>query len=99
MTNSHNTTVDLPLLLVRMQPTSGSNDDILMPQLSKLFFLVPTYLFTYLFTMMPFEPLVLVPVHHKAWLDNCTTHSLCCLLRPRSHAVAMSLRDTLGARL
>jgi hypothetical protein len=29
MTNSHDTTIDLPLLLVGMQPTSGSNDDIL----------------------------------------------------------------------
>jgi hypothetical protein len=76
MTNSRNTTVDLPLLLADMQPTSGSNDDKLTPQLSKLFFLVPTYLFTYLFTVMPLEPFVLVPVHRKAWLDNCTVHSL-----------------------
>jgi hypothetical protein len=77
MTNSHDTTtVDLPLLLVGMQPTSGFNDDILTPQLSKLFFLVPTYLFTDLFTVMPFEPFVVVPVHRKAWLDNCTVHSL-----------------------
>jgi hypothetical protein len=77
MTNSHDTTtVDLPLLLVGMQPTPGFNDDIFTPQLSKLLFLVPTYLFTDLFTVLPFEPFVLVPVHRKAWLDNCTVHSL-----------------------
>jgi hypothetical protein len=78
MKDSHDTTtVDLPLLLlVSMQPTSGSNDDILTPQLLMLFSLVPTYLFTYLFTMMPFQPFVLVPVHRKAWLDNCTAHLL-----------------------
>jgi hypothetical protein len=77
MTDSHDTTtVDLPLLLVRMQPTSGSNDDILKPQLSKLFFLVLFYQSTYLLVVMPFEPFVLVPAHCKAWLDNCTVHSL-----------------------
>jgi hypothetical protein len=59
MTNSHDTTVDLPLLLVGMQPTSGSNDDILTPQLSMPFSLVPSYQSTYLFTVMPLEPLVL----------------------------------------
>jgi hypothetical protein len=78
MTDSHDTiTVDLPLLLVGMQPTSGSNDDILTLQLPTLFSLVPTYLFTYLFTVMPLEPLALVRMHCKACLDNCTMHSLC----------------------
>jgi hypothetical protein len=76
MTDSHDTTtVDLPLLLVGMQPTSGSNDDILTPQLLKLFFLVLFYQSTYLPAVMPFKPFVLVPVHRKAWLDNCTVHS------------------------
>jgi hypothetical protein len=78
MTNSHDTTtVDLPLLLVGMQPTSGSNNDILTPQLSAPFSLVPSYQSTYLLAVMSFEPLVLVPVHRKAWLDNCTVHSVC----------------------
>jgi hypothetical protein len=77
MTDSHDTTtVDLPFLLVGMQPTSGSNDDILTPQLSKLLFLVLFYQSTYLLAVMPFKPFVLVPVHRKAWLDNCTVHSL-----------------------
>jgi hypothetical protein len=73
MTDYHDTTtVDLPLLLVSMQPTSGSNDDILTTQLSLVLF----YQFTYLLAVMPFKPFVLVPVHHKAWLENCTVHSL-----------------------
>jgi hypothetical protein len=78
MTNSHDTTTfDLPLLLVGIQPTSGFNDDILPLQLLTPFSLVPSYHSTYLLAVMPFEPLVLVPVHRKAWLDNCTANSVC----------------------
>jgi hypothetical protein len=61
MTNSHNTTVALPLLPAFMQPRYGSNNDILMPQLFMPFSLVPSYQSTDLLAVMPFEPLVLVP--------------------------------------
>jgi hypothetical protein len=77
MTNSHDTTVALPLLLDGIQPTSGSKDDTFMPQLSMPFSSVPSYQSTYLLAVTHFEPLVLVPVQRKAWLDNCNVHSLC----------------------
>jgi hypothetical protein len=87
-------------LLVGMQSTPGSNNDILTPQLLTTFSLVPFYHFTYLSSVMPFEPLVSVPVHRKAWLDNCTVNThYADLLRPRSHVGAMSLLDALGACL
>jgi hypothetical protein len=48
MTNSHDTTVYLSLLPAGMQPTYGSNDDIIMPQLLMPFSLVPSYQAIYL---------------------------------------------------
>jgi hypothetical protein len=75
MTNSQDTIVDLPLLLVGTQPMPGSSNDILSPQLLTPFSLVPSFQSTFLLTMMHLKLLVLVPVHRRpGWTIVLSIH-------------------------